>query len=344
MYIFTGFLIIFMVDSFRFLTPAPVATSDAPVVNEIARQAGANPISVPTDNPSAAPTNGEVSPTGVADISIYPSWTDSKDPPDWYAKGADVDALLDVAGSLDWLADTGDLHENFTPPPIESSDDIPDLDVSPTKIASMKAEQHNHVHHHEDIQEDTHVYNDEEHHHHLNDDEENNHHTEAHLTTISSSAELPQTMDDSNVEQVVPPLPSFFDGAPDSDEHYAEVHHNYLDHKVEAENHNVEDHPETQHPTEESTTMDVPTHSTSASDLLLTSTPSSAKLTLKDDDVDHHQEHNHPAANGDGNHSTDAGELGEATLFDAEMEHDFVSTILENSESAVDLAALHADD
>lgn len=56
---------------------------------------------------------GEVSPTGVADFALYPSWTDAKDTPSWYAKGSDVDALLDVADTLDWLTDTGDLQETY---------------------------------------------------------------------------------------------------------------------------------------------------------------------------------------------------------------------------------------
>jgi len=56
---------------------------------------------------------GEVSPTGVADFAMYPSWTDAKDTPSWYAKGSDVDALLDVADTLDWLTDTGDLQETY---------------------------------------------------------------------------------------------------------------------------------------------------------------------------------------------------------------------------------------
>ena len=44
---------------------------------------------------------------------MYPSWTDAKDTPSWYAKGSDVDALLDVADTLDWLTDTGDLQETY---------------------------------------------------------------------------------------------------------------------------------------------------------------------------------------------------------------------------------------
>lgn len=106
--------------SFRFLTPAPVAmTTEQPQVNEVARQAGANPITVPADNKAttSGPTvSGEVSPTGVNDMVMYPSWADVKDMPSWYAKGADVDCLLDVADTLDWLTDTGDLNETYVPP------------------------------------------------------------------------------------------------------------------------------------------------------------------------------------------------------------------------------------
>lgn len=97
---------------FRFLTPAPVAMSE-PQLNEVARQAGANPITVPTEHIRNIHAVGEVSPTGVADFSMYPSWTDAKDTPSWYAKGSDVDALLDVADTLDWLTDTGDLQETY---------------------------------------------------------------------------------------------------------------------------------------------------------------------------------------------------------------------------------------
>lgn len=86
-----------------------------PNLNEVARQAGANPITLPVDKPNVTPSLGEVSPTGVADFSMYSysSWADSKDTPSWYAKGEDVDALLDVADSLDWLTDTGDLNETY---------------------------------------------------------------------------------------------------------------------------------------------------------------------------------------------------------------------------------------
>ena len=102
-------------NSFRYLTPTPVLPPETQV-NPVARQAGANPITLPTDQPGITNilAGGEVSPTGVNDLDLYPSWTDfSKDTPSWYTKGSDVDALLDVADTLDWLADTGDLTETY---------------------------------------------------------------------------------------------------------------------------------------------------------------------------------------------------------------------------------------
>jgi hypothetical protein len=97
----------------------PTSPSDSRV-NEVARQAGAIPISLPMEDPptTAIFSGGEISPTGVVDILTYSSWTDTKDAPSWYANGDDVDALLDVAESLDWLTDTGDLNE-----PYQSSSD-----------------------------------------------------------------------------------------------------------------------------------------------------------------------------------------------------------------------------
>ena len=109
--------------SFRFLTPAPIAgAADPAQVNEVARQAGANPITVPADKSSASPADsGEISPTGVNDLVMYPSWADVKDMPSWYAKGADVDCLLDVADTLDWLTDTGDINETYDPPKVSDT-------------------------------------------------------------------------------------------------------------------------------------------------------------------------------------------------------------------------------
>ena len=122
-------------------------------------------------------------------------------------------------------------------------------------------------------------------------------------------------MDDTNLEQVVPPLPSIFDGSPNpDDEHFSDVHTD----DAAADNH---------HDASTEEPSGVAVTSGSATDLLLTSNASSAKLALHDETHDAHHEV--------------GGELGEATLFDSEMERDFVSTLLENSESAVDLAALH---
>lgn len=115
---------------FRFLTPAPIARADSQV-SEVARQAGANPITLPLES-GGAPSGGEVSPTGVADLAMYPSWTDTKDTPSWYAKGSDVDALLDVADSLDWFADSGELHETYEAThQVDDAPAIPDIDEKP---------------------------------------------------------------------------------------------------------------------------------------------------------------------------------------------------------------------
>jgi hypothetical protein len=105
---------------------------------EIAKNAGASPILLPSDNPisSDAAESGDSSPTGVADVFPSPFWIDTKGPPSWYAKGDDVDVLLDEAESLDWLADTGDLYETFQTiineeiVPITADDDRVALDVA----------------------------------------------------------------------------------------------------------------------------------------------------------------------------------------------------------------------
>lgn len=147
-------------------------------MNNVARQAGANPtITLPADNPSSTPnsTGGEISPTGVDDLVVYPTWTDVKDPPSWYANGADVDALLDMADTLDWLEDTGDLHETYQPQTMESGANLDGYDSH--KIAADLG------------------------------------HTAAMNSTSVST--LPHV--DSNVESVVPPLPSLFDGTTPSE-------------------------------------------------------------------------------------------------------------------------------
>lgn len=107
---------------FRFLTPtegvtvyvpAPAAASASHPGAYVARKAGANPITVPGSDSAAVPIlGGDISPTGVTDV-----WTESRDVPSWYASGQDVDELLHEADALDWLSDTGDLHETYIPPP-----------------------------------------------------------------------------------------------------------------------------------------------------------------------------------------------------------------------------------
>lgn len=162
---------------FRFLTPAPVAASE-PAVNEVARQAGANPIQVPAEQPGATLTGGEVSPTGVADFALYPSWTDAKDTPSWYAKGSDVDALLDVADTLDWLTDTGDISEDYHPG--DHCTEIPPSIPDPTCDKPV--------------------------------------HSLSHHPSVSNMSMNTLPRVDSAVEVVVPPLPSLFDGAADTEE------------------------------------------------------------------------------------------------------------------------------
>jgi hypothetical protein len=99
---------------FRFLTPCPPA--DCSASQGIKRQVGAHHITLPSENYTLTSiADGELSPTGVNDLSIYPSsWTDAKEPPSWYTKGDDT---------LDWLADTGDLNETFVVHPMEESTD-----------------------------------------------------------------------------------------------------------------------------------------------------------------------------------------------------------------------------
>jgi SHAQKYF class myb-like DNA-binding protein len=105
---------------FRFLSPLAVETpnSSSDNVNDVARQAGANPITVPSADvikSSQGQFGGDVSPTGITDFPQ--NWAWETDPPSWFSRGADVDELLDEADALDWLADSGDLSESYFPPP-----------------------------------------------------------------------------------------------------------------------------------------------------------------------------------------------------------------------------------
>lgn len=130
------FLLSIMECSFRYLTPAPIASADLTQVNEVASKAGANPITVPTEKLPGQPVSGEISPTGVNDSAVYPSWADVKDMPSWYAKGADVDCLLDVADTLDWLTDTGDLHDTYDPPRVPDTTPIEPNDTNTSNLST----------------------------------------------------------------------------------------------------------------------------------------------------------------------------------------------------------------
>jgi len=140
-------------------------TNTSTQVNDIARQAGANPITLPSSSMSMDKNNtnnipsqvgGDVSPTGVADFHGFPTnWVwQSGEPPSWYTKGADVDELLNEAEALDWLADSGDLTEEYNPPPEEAAhhgtfamggNDSASSKLSEPSLLSLSAETCNHL-------------------------------------------------------------------------------------------------------------------------------------------------------------------------------------------------------
>lgn len=107
--------------------PAPTVPSAAPV---------------PAGYPQGILPNS--SPTGVADMSLLPSWVDAKNPPAWYNEGSDIDTLLEDAECLNWLSDTGDLEETYPPamaePTVVSSSSTTvastavNYDVEPTPV------------------------------------------------------------------------------------------------------------------------------------------------------------------------------------------------------------------
>lgn len=167
-------------------------------MNDVARQAGANPITLPSDQPGSVPsTGGEISPTGVADLSLCPSWTDGKDPPAWYARGADVEALLDVADALDWLADPVDSDEPYEEGASnETTASVSDeVEQSESKLTVVITSHSDGVADTATSQvSDTHIMDDE----------------------------LPEVEGVENVDQQ---LPSIFDGAPESSEHLPEEKH-----------------------------------------------------------------------------------------------------------------------
>jgi len=122
---------------FRFLTPVtgggdttPPLNTGQQQLNNVARQAGANPITLPSNKMHNTTNNtfsqsqlgsGDVSPTGVADLGNLPNWVWGTEAPAWYNKGADVDELLNEADALDWLADSGDLNETYEPATVSAS-------------------------------------------------------------------------------------------------------------------------------------------------------------------------------------------------------------------------------
>lgn len=129
---------------------------------------------------------------------MYPSWTDAKDTPSWYTKGSDVDALLDVTDTLEWLADTGDIDESYhqptAAPTVEQAPYIPDP-ASDKPIGGL-----------------------------------------SHAPSVNNMYTLRQ---ETNVEVVVPPLPSLFDGASEG----VDASHKLGEHQLSPENDTlIDDH------------------------------------------------------------------------------------------------------
>ena len=91
------------------LAPAPVPSS------KIAMSHTQYHPTPPTSGTYPQGTVANPSPTGVADMSLLPSWVDAKNPPSWYNDGGDIDTLLEDADCLNWLSDTGDLNETYPP-------------------------------------------------------------------------------------------------------------------------------------------------------------------------------------------------------------------------------------
>lgn len=123
---------------FRFLTPATGEThtvspstvpnpTNSPNSSTAPLQSNAQPttITVPgipgTVKTVQQPFGGDASPTGVDQIADFPTNWIAGDLPSWYAKGSDLDEILDEAETLDWLADSGDLDENYTPTPFTNT-------------------------------------------------------------------------------------------------------------------------------------------------------------------------------------------------------------------------------
>lgn len=128
---------------FRLLTPATGASSPPPVQRqpqadaansanlELPHAPASSKVPVahsqyhpPAPTSSTAYAQGVpngMSPTGVTEMSLLPSWVDTKNPPSWYNDGSDIDTLLEDADYLNWLGDTGDLEETYPPAMAEPS-------------------------------------------------------------------------------------------------------------------------------------------------------------------------------------------------------------------------------
>jgi len=149
---------------FRLLTPAGGGSApgqgqaNGAVVNPLAAQAKiavshtqyGHPSSSgnPTPPTTLTTTTGNPSPTGVADM-LLPGWVDTKNPPQWYADGGDIDTLLEDAEALNWLSDTGDLNETYPPAMVEptavsssSSTAVPSIaSIEPNPVGAVTAPQ-----------------------------------------------------------------------------------------------------------------------------------------------------------------------------------------------------------
>jgi len=84
-----------------------------PLAVKLPLQAGAVAYPPPNSAPYGLSYGSNASPTCVTTDLLLPPWVDAKCPPTWYDDGGDIDALLEDAGCLDWLADTGDLQEDY---------------------------------------------------------------------------------------------------------------------------------------------------------------------------------------------------------------------------------------
>ena len=103
-------------SSFRFLTPMPPGSA-------LESQCNTKTIhsAVLSDKSTPNPTLNidGVSPSNVSDVCLT-VWNNFTGIPSWYAKGADVDELIDQAQTLDWLADSGDPDETYIAPSDEN--------------------------------------------------------------------------------------------------------------------------------------------------------------------------------------------------------------------------------